>query len=405
MHRFALTLLLAAIGTPTALACAPAEINGVVGCDDVVVGKLHPGDWPSAMPDLHWVFGLLTQVECPYGFDSFQLGSELGADCIYENAPGIRCLSETCSPEGYHAPAGPGYWEQSGPEDIWQFSCPSDGTVHIDFTDLDCDLDFMILESDCDTIGGVVAGSVLDFRVSDSVEFECVAGEVYYIVVEGFGFSYHGFEGYAKPAPGWNPGYCFSEFPDLDYGDYTMTISDCPGEPLVEDCFNGVDDDDDGLADCDDPDCVCPELCDNGIDDDDDLLIDCNDPDCVDTPTCCDDDDDGFVDADCGGTDCPDDVFDCCDAEGDLIPDRCDVCPDDADPLQTDGDGDGYGDVCDLCEGFDDDLDTDRDGVPNGCELCPGFDDMLDTDGDGVPNGCDLCPEGDDALDGDGDGV
>ncbi|WP_020539173.1 M43 family zinc metalloprotease [Lewinella cohaerens] len=57
-----------------------------------------------------------------------------------------------------------------------------------------------------------------------------------------------------------------------------------PCEP--EDCTNGIDDDGDGLADCEDPDCDCEEICDNGTDDDGDGLIDCDDPDLADDCCC-----------------------------------------------------------------------------------------------------------------------
>ncbi|MFP6737771.1 MAG: thrombospondin type 3 repeat-containing protein, partial [Planctomycetota bacterium] len=56
-------------------------------------------------------------------------------------------------------------------------------------------------------------------------------------------------------------------------------------QPAVEDCENGVDDDLDGLVDCEDSDCArhnaCqPEICGNGEDDDGDGLTDCDDSDC-----------------------------------------------------------------------------------------------------------------------------
>ena len=111
------------------------------------------------------------------------------------------------------------------------------------------------------------------------------------------------------------------------------------------------------------------------------------------------------------------------DADGDGIPDDCDICPgfDDA----ADGDGDGMPDNCDICPGFDDAADGDGDGIPDNCDicpndpdddgdgdgvcadadLCPGFDDLLDADGDGVPDDCDICPGFNDLLDADGDGV
>lgn len=56
---------------------------------------------------------------------------------------------------------------------------------------------------------------------------------------------------------------------------------------VVEDCSNGVDDDGDGLVDCNDDDCfsdpacaVLGEICDNGIDDDGDGFVDCADSAC-----------------------------------------------------------------------------------------------------------------------------
>ena len=87
----------------------------------------------------------------------------------------------------------------------------------------------------------------------------------------------------------------------------------------TEDCNNGLDDDADGLVDCDDPDCVdsdaCPgiEICTNGIDDDGDGAVDCADSDCAGDPNCIppveancinniDDDGDGFID--CADSDC-----------------------------------------------------------------------------------------------------
>jgi hypothetical protein len=76
-------------------------------------------------------------------------------------------------------------------------------------------------------------------------------------------------------------------------------------------CDNGIDDDGDGFADCDDFDCIgvnpCgPENCDNGRDDDGDSFVDCDDFDCIGVNPCgpeicdngTDDDGDGFVDCD-----------------------------------------------------------------------------------------------------------
>ncbi len=84
-----------------------------------------------------------------------------------------------------------------------------------------------------------------------------------------------------------------------------------PNNFFMEVCDNGIDDDGDGLVDCEDPDCCnssncnCSEICSNGLDDDGDGLVDCNDPDCCGVGSCTceencgngiDDDGDGLVD-------------------------------------------------------------------------------------------------------------
>jgi hypothetical protein len=56
-------------------------------------------------------------------------------------------------------------------------------------------------------------------------------------------------------------------------------------------CNDGIDDDGDGLTDCDDSDCVdegsCDETdCTDGVDDDGDGLLDCDDPDCMADSSC-----------------------------------------------------------------------------------------------------------------------
>ncbi|MDA3864532.1 MAG: hypothetical protein PF689_11765 [Deltaproteobacteria bacterium] len=88
---------------------------------------------------------------------------------------------------------------------------------------------------------------------------------------------------------------------------------------FVEICDNEIDDNGNGLVDCDDPDCeqssscqTPDEICDNEIDDDGDELIDCDDPDCDQFAPCqfpdeicdngLDDDDDTYTD--CKDQDC-----------------------------------------------------------------------------------------------------
>jgi hypothetical protein len=112
-------------------------------------------------------------------------------------------------------------------------------------------------------------------------------------------------------------------------------------------CIDGIDNDEDGVTDCDDLDCArdpaCwddeTELCGDRVDNDGDGLIDCGDDDCAADPTCapvgtedaCDDDIDNDRD---GATDCADDdcaADDACSGFGDT-----EVCDD-----TVDNDGDG----------------------------------------------------------------
>lgn len=109
-----------------------------------------------------------------------------------------------------------------------------------------------------------------------------------------------------------------------------LTFNSCGGDDDIvttdtEICNNNIDDDGDGLIDCDDSDCTndsdCEgtEICNNNIDDDGDGLVDCDDPDCTNDPDCSqtgteicdnniDDDGDGFID--CDDSDC-DNFQDC----------------------------------------------------------------------------------------------
>jgi len=67
-----------------------------------------------------------------------------------------------------------------------------------------------------------------------------------------------------------------------------------PCQPLLayEDCWSGLDDDCNGLADCADPACasVCncgtTEICGDGVDNDCDFQVDCKDADCVNATEC-----------------------------------------------------------------------------------------------------------------------
>jgi hypothetical protein len=87
-------------------------------------------------------------------------------------------------------------------------------------------------------------------------------------------------------------------------------------------CDDGVDNDGDGLTDCEDDDCAedpacqvdVETVCDDGVDNDGDGLTDCDDPDCAAHPTCapeanCTDSVDNDLDSftDCEDLDCNND--------------------------------------------------------------------------------------------------
>jgi hypothetical protein len=109
-------------------------------------------------------------------------------------------------------------------------------------------------------------------------------------------------------------------------------------------CTDNVDNDNDGLTDCQDPACsdnpACPEICNNQVDDDGNGLVDCNDPECLSSPFCpekvcgdgIDNDNDGKTDCsdvDCfGTTPCRSEAGYCADDEDN----DNDCLEDDADP-------------------------------------------------------------------------
>jgi len=123
------------------------------------------------------------------------------------------------------------------------------------------------------------------------------------------GWAWHG-----RTPSGW--GWINFDLVRMDYA-----LANPPEGPDVVKCRNGIDDDLDGLIDCNDPDCTffepaCPSVetncaligqvncCKNTVDDDFDGPRDCMDPDCAAAPECqpedcangIDDNADGFID-------------------------------------------------------------------------------------------------------------
>jgi cysteine-rich repeat protein len=81
------------------------------------------------------------------------------------------------------------------------------------------------------------------------------------------------------------------------------------------------------------------------------------------------------------------------DDDGDSIANGCDICPEDADPDQTDTDGDGLGDACDNCPGVDNpgQEDEDNDGEGDACDCGDGNVVQGEVCDDGNENDCDGC--------------
>ncbi len=99
---------------------------------------------------------------------------------------------------------------------------------------------------------------------------------------------------------------------------------------------------------------------------------------------CEDSDSDGVCNEDdiCAGGD------DNQDFDGDVIPDFCDVCPNDT---ENDADGDGVCGDIDVCTGGDDNQNADGDSLPDFCDVCPN-DPENDAEDDGVCESDDNCP-------------
>ena len=186
----------------------------------------------------------------------------------------------------------------------------------------------------------------------------------------------------------------------------TPDDSDCaPDKPVdLEVCQNGLDDDCDGLADCDDPDCPpCNEAsCSDGLDNDTDGRVDCLDPDCPPCVEICGDGKDNDFNGwfDCADPACPcsEDCTNGVDDDGNMLVDCddpvCQPCHEGNCADGIDNDSDGFADCQDpdcgpcqeLChDGKDNDYDGLVDAADPDCSCAPDGEccDGVDNDGDG----------------------
>ena len=170
---------------------------------------------------------------------------------------------------------------------------------------------------------------------------------------------------------------------DCDDPDCAGTVA-CSTET---DCNDGEDNDGDGAVDCDDPDCALVPPCDlpeaetdctNGEDDDGDGAADCDDEDCDEDPACAGEDDcaNGEDDDADGLTDCEDTV-DCSDDPACIESECSNGEDDDGDGLIDCDDADCAGVGC--CAGPED-CDNLRDDDFDGLIDCEDVDRCIDAD-------------------------
>ncbi|MCP4871000.1 MAG: hypothetical protein GY898_20025 [Proteobacteria bacterium] len=139
-------------------------------------------------------------------------------------------------------------WDESGPEYTYSYTAAVTGqaTVNISLIADEIiefvfgpqeDLDLFILDGN-----GGCAGDTCVAYGDDTVSWDVTAGSTWYIVVDGH-------QGDASPY------------------DLTLTVVEtAPPAPTVEeDCTDGLDDDGDGITDCDDTDCATDATCNENV--------------------------------------------------------------------------------------------------------------------------------------------
>lgn len=184
-----------------------------------------------------------------------------------------------------------GGYAMSGPEVVFKVlaGTGTQVTARLTVASSGTDLDMLLLRGTCDP-AHCITGSLNPPGQEETLTFTMDQVDTYLVI-----------ETYQNP------------------GSFTLQLTCENEQPVVENCNNNLDDDNDSQMDCDDPDCqgsphcpLPPENCADGIDNDGDEHADCTDADCFDQEVCrnavedcsngMDDDYDHF--ADCADADC-----------------------------------------------------------------------------------------------------
>jgi len=120
----------------------------------------------------------------------------------------------------------------NGPEYTYSFDAPYDAVVTVSLSNETAETDIIVLEN----VGKGCDPEQCRTWGYSTVTFEVTAGTKYYFVVDGYE------EGLFNGT-----------------GTWTINVACTPSHEMV--CDDGVDDDQDGLVDCDDPDCQGTEAC------------------------------------------------------------------------------------------------------------------------------------------------
>lgn len=231
--------------------------------------RLRPSSAFAVVCGMSFLCGLLALSGCGGKGGSNGNGSDAGApdgtssdgganECVDhtlncdDTLTGETTVGRTNDLDNYHCPQGE---DLTGGEVVYSFHAAQSAWVEAEVPLPTPDPDntplaLFVLINPCDATSCIAQG-VYDGVGSIVVSFHAHAGNLYYIVVDGYG--------------GWA-------------GDFDITLS-C-GQ--AEECTNGTDDDGNSLIDCWDPQCnqamACKEtLCADGLDNDNDGHVDCDD--------------------------------------------------------------------------------------------------------------------------------